>query len=87
YDIRNYIASIIEKAVYDHYDLDEIISAQKLITAKTSVMIEEIKKVNNGIEAEFKGKSVDKYQVELDVVVKSLKYFNSLIRNCFGNNL
>ncbi|MGL4654764.1 MAG: SA1320 family protein, partial [Sarcina sp.] len=32
YDIRNYIASIIEKAVYDHYDLDEIISAQKLIT-------------------------------------------------------
>ena len=87
YDIKGYFASIIEKAVYDHYDLDEIINAQKLITAKTIVIMEELKKNNNEIEGEFKGKSMDKYQVQLDTTVTALEYFNRLIRNCFGNNL
>ena len=85
--LQNYFTTIVEKAIYDSQELISIINAQNLVCTKVEVMIQEIVKVNGAIEAEFKGKSIESYQMKLESIVISLNHFNTLIGECFGRKL
>ncbi|MGL4656646.1 MAG: hypothetical protein ACRCWM_12325 [Sarcina sp.] len=87
YEFEGYLSTVVEKAIYDTYELGEIINAQKLIAIRTDIMMQEIKKIDADIEAQFKGKSIDSYQEQLQAITVSLNYFNLMIEDCFGKNL
>lgn len=86
YNLKEYFSMIVEEVVYDSMELNSIIEAQNLISARIERMMEEIKKVNGSIEVQYKGKSLKNYQIQLESIVKSLNYFNMMINDCFGKN-
>ncbi|MGL4654864.1 MAG: hypothetical protein ACRCWM_03100 [Sarcina sp.] len=85
-NLENYFISMIEKAIYEHADLDVIIKAQNIVAAKIQRIMKEINKVNETIGSQFKGKSIKSYQQQLTDITTTLGYFNSMIIDSFGEN-
>ncbi|MGL4106722.1 SA1320 family protein [Clostridium sp. LP20] len=86
HDLKNYFKFIIEKAVYDSIELNSIVEAQILISARIERMMKEITRVDEVIELEYKGNSLKSYQTQLQSLVKSLEYFTLMLNDCFGEN-
>lgn len=84
YDMHNTFKSLIEKAVYESYELDGLISAQNLISRMILRMRQELQSVSSQISSQFKGNSFDKYQTHISSAINLLDYFNTLIDDCFG---
>lgn len=86
HDLKEYFISVIEKAVYDFIELKDIIEAQNLIHMRLKRMIEEIKRVIENIDLQFKGNSLESYKNQLNELINLLSFINLMINDCFGEN-
>ena len=84
--LKEHLSSSVEKAIYDSQELLTIVEAQNLMRIKLEVMKSEFIKVENEFEAEFKGKSIESYRIQLEAIIRALNYFSLMIGDCFGKN-
>ncbi|MGL4654424.1 MAG: SA1320 family protein [Sarcina sp.] len=84
--LNKYLNTNIEKAIYDAQDLISIVEAHNLMRVKLEVMQAEFVKVDNEIQNEFKGKSIEAYRIQIEEIIKALDYFSLMIGDCFGRN-
>ena len=84
YNMKSYLNSVIEKAVYDSMELNSIIKSQNLISMKINTMIKEIEMIDQTIQYNYKGNSLTAYQGQLKKLVQTLRVFDMMINDCFG---
>ena len=87
YNFRFYFKNIIERAVYNSMELDEIIQSQKMIASILERMKTEVSNVALQIHSEFYGDAFKAYETELNNTVKLFSYLGIMLEECFGTKI